>query len=546
MTENEPKSKKFRASILNESMNSIAIQFLFKSWWHSYSPCKATALEVIVFPFRVCKISNFLKCEKFLENLKSELSAIETNRLESDLFSFEQTSDLANVDTENIRQLHQVFVNDLRLWIKTNTGIDLTRKISMSSTRYSDTDHLLCHEDNLGDRRIAFILYLSESWTAEDGGTLDLFSTDSHGLPKKIVRSLIPEYNSLVFFEVSDNSYHQVAEVISPDKLRLTINGWFHGPLKRSNRPPRPEIELILYEPSPNDEALNSWVMQSYLSEDTRREIQNEVENKSYTYLANFLKEDAYNKISAEITSEGINWKRVGPADSRNYEVADEESLPSALKKFYELFKSIEMFKLLKDYTDLDLVPDGKDMKPKMRIELQRWSKGCYTLISDKDTEEPSKIHDSSSRKDNVEVESQGKDVDNSADNPGEEKSQTPSDSPDSQGVEIENSSPDASGNAGSGDDIDTSDTKLGTLDVIIQFNTTRVPEDVTINYVCPEEPDGTLVHVPPEDNHLCLVYRTTDTCRVHKYVKHYCEGYFYNLICSYYESEIPVADRFR
>lgn len=40
-------------------------------------------------------------------------------------------------------------------------------------------DVLLCHDDELEGRRVAFILYLVPPWQSSDGGTLDLYSTDS-------------------------------------------------------------------------------------------------------------------------------------------------------------------------------------------------------------------------------------------------------------------------------------------------------------------------------------------------------------------------------
>ena len=39
-------------------------------------------------------------------------------------------------------------------------------------------DVLLCHDDELDTRRIAFILYLVPPWKEEDGGALDLFDMD--------------------------------------------------------------------------------------------------------------------------------------------------------------------------------------------------------------------------------------------------------------------------------------------------------------------------------------------------------------------------------
>lgn len=46
------------------------------------------------------------------------------------------------------------------------------------SKRLVVADVLLCHDDELEGRRIAFILYLVPPWEKSDGGTLDLYSAD--------------------------------------------------------------------------------------------------------------------------------------------------------------------------------------------------------------------------------------------------------------------------------------------------------------------------------------------------------------------------------
>ena len=52
--------------------------------------------------------------------------------------------------------------------------------VSIRFLRHCDifVDNLLCHDDELAGRRIAFILYLTPLWKAEDGGMLDLFDMD--------------------------------------------------------------------------------------------------------------------------------------------------------------------------------------------------------------------------------------------------------------------------------------------------------------------------------------------------------------------------------
>lgn len=88
---------------------------------------------------------------------------------------------------------------------------------------------LLCHDDRLEGRRIAFILYLTPDWQPGYGGGLDLFGLDAEGGPGEILRTVVPAYNTLAFFRVSARSYHQVAEVTAPGRERWSVTGWYHA-----------------------------------------------------------------------------------------------------------------------------------------------------------------------------------------------------------------------------------------------------------------------------------------------------------------------------
>ncbi|KOC66491.1 2-oxoglutarate and iron-dependent oxygenase domain-containing protein 1 [Habropoda laboriosa] len=605
MAEEGPQLKKLKHSVISDFIHSSNFQRSFLENWHNSVDIKTDNLEIISKPFRVCRISNFLCNEEFMDEIKNELLDVKSRRNSIDLYQFEQTSDLASIDTENLKLLYETFQTDLATWMQRNTKIELNKKISMSSSCYYDTDYLLCHDDNMGDRRIAFILYLSKNWTTKDGGALDLFDTDENGLPRNVVKSLIPEYNSLVFFEVVDNSYHQVAEITSSGKSRWSINGWFHGPLRESSKPPRPEIEPNYIQPTGDRINLNNWVTECYLFPGIVKEIQQDMEQESFAFLSNFLKDDIYEKLATDLMSDTIVWQKIGPADTRNYEVAQEGTLPELLKNFYNMFKSISMFQLLKDYTELDLVPEKETMNPKMVIELQRWSSGCYTLICDKSisnesaaalTEKKSNINGCISQSEETQEDSlatsskgnkdgQKKSIANNENKIAESGCNTPVSNKEDEDIDedeilkkIKGKSPRSKKKNLSQqstfskvenlslldtDDSDVSDigdylsdpldcslecsdqeedmddgnvSEPGALDVIIQFHTINVPEEDTIDYVDPKEQEGALIHVPAKDNHLCLVYKTLGTCRVHKYVNHYCTDYFYNLICTYCE----------
>lgn len=91
------------------------------------------------------------------------------------------------------------------------TGIELNDVIALSGSKYRKGNTLLCHDDELEGRRIAYIYYLvPEDWSEEDGGTLDLYSVDDTDQPAEIVEKVVPKRNALIFFEVSPISYHRV------------------------------------------------------------------------------------------------------------------------------------------------------------------------------------------------------------------------------------------------------------------------------------------------------------------------------------------------
>ena len=169
----------------------------------------------------------------FLTACKKQLAEASFNEKNNDLYQFKQSDSLTVADSGALRQLRETLYSpDFVAWMSTVSGIELDGTIDMSSAVYDDTSYLLCHDDDLSERRIAYILYLvPPTWSASDGGTLDLYSADAAGAPDVIVKSIVPRFNTLAFFEVSHLSFHQVAEVLSGAKGgRMSISGWFHGP----------------------------------------------------------------------------------------------------------------------------------------------------------------------------------------------------------------------------------------------------------------------------------------------------------------------------
>ncbi len=178
-------------------------------------------------PFSHYIFEDFLVAEKALE-LRKTLMRLPFSEKDADLFFFAQTEDLLQVNEPLIKEFLEMLQSDKLLsLIATITGKQLVKKIDAFGAVYPSTGYLLPHDDMLEGRAIAYVYNLSQGFKKSDGGALELFSTKNH-IPQEVVQSYVPKWNSLVIFEVSPDSFHQVSEV-NTNNPRLSIAGWFHG-----------------------------------------------------------------------------------------------------------------------------------------------------------------------------------------------------------------------------------------------------------------------------------------------------------------------------
>lgn len=221
------------------------------------------------------------------------------------------------------------------------------------------------------------------------GGALDLFSTNKDNLPDfPVSRKIFPKNNQFVFFKVCKKSFHQVAEVLSFDYPRITINGWFHGFEDNIdfNEGQHTFLNSALMYQQPNSLVveLEQFISDEYLKPKIKHSIQQQIEENSETALAEFLAPSFYDAILEELESSNLKWTQKSPANQHHYEFLNLENLSdSPVLEFITMCKSATFFELLKDYTELELV--------QVNCELQRFSGGNYTLIGD-----PSSFNDCS------------------------------------------------------------------------------------------------------------------------------------------------------
>ncbi|KAM9607568.1 prolyl 3-hydroxylase OGFOD1 [Trichechus inunguis] len=506
--------KKGKKEVMAEFSNAVTEEALKKQvaeTWSRRTPFSHEAIVVDVNPFLHCVIPDFIQSQDFLEGLQKELLNLDFHEKYNDLYKFQQSDDLQKRREPHITALRKVLFEDFRAWLSDISNIDLDSTIDMSCAKYEFTDALLCHDDELEGRRIAFILYLVPPWDRSLGGTLDLYSVDEHFQPKQIVKSLIPSWNTLVFFEVSPVSFHQVSEVLSEEKLRLSISGWFHGP--SLTRPPNYCEPLIPRSPHiPQDhEILYEWINPIYLDMDYQIQIQEEFEERSEILLKEFLKPEKFADICEALEKGNVEWSSRGPPNKRFYEKAEENKLPDVLKDCMELFRSEALFLLLSNFTGLKLhflAPSEED-----EIEAEREGEAASAAES---TEEGTS-HSSSESENNLAAVS----------NTSQESDDQTDSEPEGSEIKKESNVPTCHG--------ELRRWKTGHYTLIHDNSTTEFALDLLLycgcegwepgyggftSYIAKGE-DEELLTVNPENNSLALVYRDRETLKFVKYINH-------------------------
>jgi prolyl 3-hydroxylase /prolyl 3,4-dihydroxylase len=198
-------------------------------------------------PFPHCVLRPLFR-DEFLAAVRAEVLQLPRTFKETDLFKLYQSVDLANMDatTDAARALpalmrfkQTLYSQAFREFVADITGCGpLTEKVDCAASVYVAGSHLLAHDDVIGTRAVAYIVYLTDpgpasgaaAWQAEDGGQLELYPCASPGEPLPMPsKTILPLWNSMGIFTVlPGRSFHAVQEVLSQTKERLSIQGWFH------------------------------------------------------------------------------------------------------------------------------------------------------------------------------------------------------------------------------------------------------------------------------------------------------------------------------
>jgi Rps23 Pro-64 3,4-dihydroxylase Tpa1-like proline 4-hydroxylase len=115
---------------------------------------------------------------------------------------------------------------EFREFFEALTGLELGSSDDFGVHSMSVGDFLRAHSDDLRNRSIAFVMYLSPGWNPSYGGALHMVD-ESSGETR-----IDATYNSIVVFDVQSENTHLVApiEAAAGNARRLTIGGWYPTP----------------------------------------------------------------------------------------------------------------------------------------------------------------------------------------------------------------------------------------------------------------------------------------------------------------------------
>ncbi|KPJ11080.1 2-oxoglutarate and iron-dependent oxygenase domain-containing protein 1 [Papilio machaon] len=427
-----PRAHRMDDPKLNPSLKSEELKAKLKNHWVEKKDYSCADVTLTCDPFRLCLLHELLANEEIINNIVDDMNTMDWSRKKMDLYEFHQTTDLSNLTWQrSIRGIYELLKTEVMSWVSEVTGLQL-ESVSASCSLYGPGDHLLVHDDLLADRRVAFILYLApheppapppapppasppalsdateltngdkqtaqevtrevtkeavqeaglrmRGWAEHMGGALELLSQDAEGRAGQVVRRVFPRNNMLAFFKVGHDSFHQVAEVLSLELPRLSINGWFHGPATSPARasPPTALAPGAPVPPHSEPPPLSEWVQPAYLKPRVRAEVQAQMERASEVSLHGLLPPDKYRDLLDALDRPEVQWEEAGPAERRRYRRVSERWAAAegggAVRDLLRLAGSAPFVRLLADCTDLQLTGYT-------RLELQQWRPGDFTLL---------------------------------------------------------------------------------------------------------------------------------------------------------------------
>lgn len=98
----------------------------FKKTWNQNVSLSNQHLELIVDPFKVCVIQDFLSNKELVENIRQEFYELDFNPRSMDLYEFFQSKDLKYLNSEHLNNFYDFLRTNVMSWVWSACGLRKT------------------------------------------------------------------------------------------------------------------------------------------------------------------------------------------------------------------------------------------------------------------------------------------------------------------------------------------------------------------------------------------------------------------------------------
>ncbi|KAJ3318232.1 hypothetical protein HDV06_000725 [Boothiomyces sp. JEL0866] len=366
-------------------------------------------------PYKHVDIPSIINDNLLRKVRKEILSNLSYKRKETDIYTLNQSGDLANLKGLKSQELSQlesvvelyngIYSKEFRDFVQEITGCGPLsgEKVDMAFNNYTQGCHLLVHDDMISTRMISFILYLVDSdWEPSDGGALELYA-EHNGVPDiEPSKRIDVEWNKIVFFAVEPGkSFHSVEQVVSNRERLFHVaqegeEGYTTG---KRNLVNSTLSELTKAKPIPFQDfsdisvTLSKFINEKYLQDSFIKSMSEKFVEDSAIILKDFLEPKLaknIEKILAErdsifkkdcMPSHGTiseGWKTVGPIHVQRLQVLQDEAKEPEIAELLNFFKSKEFKEYISKISMMDI--------KRHSINARRFRPGLdYTLATVKE-----------------------------------------------------------------------------------------------------------------------------------------------------------------
>lgn len=116
----EPESKQMKLSVeLVDNFKEESFVNAFKEAWTKDEAIKEKSHELVVDPFKLCVLQNFLYNTDILDEARQEFNEVPWNHRNMDLYELFQSEDLKKLDNfKHINLVYEFLKNDVMKWVR--------------------------------------------------------------------------------------------------------------------------------------------------------------------------------------------------------------------------------------------------------------------------------------------------------------------------------------------------------------------------------------------------------------------------------------------